>query len=388
MKYKVSVIIPIYGVEKFIGRCAEKLMQQTLKEVEYIFVNDATPDHSMEVLQEVLARYPERQDSMVITVHETNKGLPAARNTGLQMAQGEYIFHCDSDDFVEPDMLKTLYTEAIRHQADIVWCDWFLSFEKNERYMKQPSFDTSQEALKAMLGGGMKYNVWNKLVKRNLYTDYQVSFPSGYGMGEDMTMMLLFAHADKVLYVPKAFYHYVKLNTGAMSNVYSDKHKVELKHNVSRISALLTQVYGNTLEKEIAFLKLEAKFPFLLMGDVNFYRLWKEWYPEANRFILRNRNISGRSRWLQWCAWKNQFWLVWIYNWLFHIAYKILYSLKSATKLFSVLLASKRPLITELADKLRLKYPLLPTISPCPTMRLEAIRSIIPISCRRYPKSV
>ncbi len=64
------------------------------------------------------------------------------------------------------------------------------------------------------------------------------------------------------------------------------------------------------------------------------------------------------------------------------------YILKSATKLFSVLLASKRPLITELADKLRLKYPLLPTISPCPTMRLEAIRSIIPISCRRYPKSV
>ena len=66
----------------------------------------------------------------------------------------------------------------------------------------------------------------------------------------------------------------------------------------------------------------------------------------------------------------------------------ILNNLKSATKLFSVLLASKRPLITELADKLRLKYPLLPTISPCPTMRLEAIRSIIPISCRRYPKSV
>ena len=66
----------------------------------------------------------------------------------------------------------------------------------------------------------------------------------------------------------------------------------------------------------------------------------------------------------------------------------ILENLKSATKLFSVLLASKRPLITELADKLRLKYPLLPTISPCPTMRLEAIRSIIPISCRRYPKSV
>ena len=76
------------------------------------------------------------------------------------------------------------------------------------------------------------------------------------------------------------------------------------------------------------------------------------------------------------------------YNYLEHKIDENLISLKSATKLFSVLLASKRPLITELADKLRLKYPLLPTISPCPTMRLEAIRSIIPISCRRYPKSV
>ena len=325
MSYKVSVIIPIYGVEKFIGRCAKTLMQQTLKEVEYIFVNDATPDCSMKVLQEVLARYPERQNSVVVAVHETNKGLPAARNTGLQMAQGEYIFHCDSDDFVEPDMLETLYTEAVMHRSDIVWCDWFLSFEKNERYMKQPSFDTALEALKTMLSGGMKYNVWNKLVRRSLYADYQVSFPAGYGMGEDMTMLLLFAHAGRVAYVPKAFYHYVKLNTGAMSNVYSDRHKEELKYNVNRTAECLTKIYGNTLEKEIAFLKLEAKFPFLLMGDTRLYRLWKEWYPEANRYILQNRGISARSRWLQWCAWKNLFGLVWIYNQLFHWAYKILY---------------------------------------------------------------
>lgn len=325
MSYKVSVIIPIYGVEKFIGRCAETLMQQTLKEVEYVFVDDATPDRSMEVLQEVLARYPERQENIVIITHETNRGLPAARNTGLQMAQGEYVFHCDSDDFVEPDMLETLYTEAVRCQADIVWCDWFLSFERNERYMKQPSFDTAQEALKAMLSGGMKYNVWNKLVRRSLYADYQVSFPAGYGMGEDMTMMWLFAHAGRVAYVPKAFYHYVKLNTGAMSHVYSDRHKEELKYNVSRIAEILLGMYGSALEKEIAFLKLEAKFPFLLMGDTRLYRLWKEWYPEANPYILQNRSISARSRWLQWCAWKNQFWLVWVYNQLFHLVYKVWY---------------------------------------------------------------
>ena len=86
--------------------------------------------------------------------------------------------------------------------------------------------------------------------------------------------------------------------------------------------------------------------------------------------------------------WKRAIAVYWAVIVAMVVAANIVFPLKSATKLFSVLLASKRPLITELADKLRLKYPLLPTISPCPTMRLEAIRSIIPISCRRYPKSV
>ncbi|WP_304330692.1 glycosyltransferase [Phocaeicola plebeius] len=324
MKYKVSVVVPVYRVEKFIRYCAETLMQQTLKEVEYIFVNDATPDHSMEILQEVLICYPERQDDIIIVTHEVNKGLPAARNTGLQIAQGEYIFHCDSDDFVEPDMLEVLYTEAVRKEADIVWCDWFLSFEKNERYMKQPSFDTAHKALKAMLGGGMKYNVWNKLVRHKLYVDYKISFPAGYGMGEDMTMMLLFAYAKKVAYVPKAFYHYIKLNSNAMSNVYTDRHKEELKHNVNWISEKLISIEKD-LSKEISFLKLEAKFPFLLMGDSQSFKLWKEWYPEANKYILQNQTISIRNRWLQWCAWKNLFGIVWVYSRLFKLAYRMLY---------------------------------------------------------------
>ena len=325
MKYKVSVIVPIYGVEKFIGRCVETLMRQTLKEIEYIFVNDATPDRSIENLHEVLTHYPDRQDSVVIIVNKMNKGLPASRNIGLQMAKGEYIFHCDSDDFVEPDMLEVLYTEAVKEQADIVWCDWFLSFEKNERYMKQPSFNTAHEALRAMLGGGMKYNVWNKLVQRKLYVDYEILFPAGYGMGEDMTMMLLFAYAQKVVYVPRAFYHYIKLNVNAMSNVYTDKHKEELKHNVNWISEELIGIFGEGFRKEISFLKLEAKFPFLLMGNVQSYKLWKEWYPEANEFILQNGVIPMRNRWLQWCAWKNMYGIIWIYSQLFKLAYKLLY---------------------------------------------------------------
>ena len=323
---KVSVIIPIYKVEKFIERCVRSLMEQTLQEVEYIFVDYSTPDNSIQILQSVLKEYPNRAEQVKLLVHAHNKGLPAARNTGLSVASGEYIFHCDSDDYVDVDMLERLYEEAIRKEAEIVWCDWFLTFEKNERYMKQPEYMSSIDALKAMLSGGMKFNVWNKLVRRSLYIDNQIVFPDGYGMGEDMTMMMLFVHAKKVTYLPNAFYHYVKLNTGAFSQTYSDKHLVELQHNVKRIVEYIHHNFGNDLEKELAFFKLEVKFPFLISGDSKKYELWKKWYPESNAYILQNKNISTRSRWLQWFAWKEQFWIVKLYHGvLMKIVYGIIY---------------------------------------------------------------
>ncbi len=323
---KVSVIIPIYKVEKFIERCVRSLMEQTLQEVEYIFVDDSTPDNSIQILQSVLKEYPNRAEQVKLLVHAHNKGLPAARNTGLSVASGEYIFHCDSDDYVDVDMLERLYEEAIRKEAEIVWCDWFLTFEKNERYMKQLEYMSSIDALKAMLSGGMKFNVWNKLVRRSLYIDNQIVFPDGYGMGEDMTMMMLFVHAKKVTYLPNAFYHYVKLNTGAFSQTYSDKHLVELQHNVKRIVEYIHHNFGNDLEKELAFFKLEVKFPFLISGDSKKYELWKKWYPESNAYILQNKNISTRSRWLQWFAWKEQFWIVKLYHGvLMKIVYGIIY---------------------------------------------------------------
>lgn len=326
MEYMVSVIIPIYKVEKFIGRCVKSLMEQTLQDVEYIFVDDASPDGSIAVLRNVLADYPERSNYVKILTHAENKGLPAARNTGLSVARGEYIFHCDSDDFVEQDMLEQLYHKAIETDADIVWCDWYLTFENSERYMKQPAYGTPLEALKAMLGGAMKYNVWNKLIRKSLYVENKIEFSAGYGMGEDMTIMLLFAYAKKIAYLPHAFYHYVKLNTNAFSQTYSERHLRELQHNITTITHKLETLFGNTLEQEISFLKLEAKFPFLLSDDRKKQKLWGEWYPEANGYILKNHNISARSRFIQWCAWKHLGFIVCIYRWFLNkIIYGIIY---------------------------------------------------------------
>lgn len=323
---KVSVIVPIYRVERFIVRCARSLLEQTLAEAEFIFVDDASPDDSFRLLQEEIARHPERNGQVKLVRHEKNLGLPAARNSGLAAARGEYVFHCDSDDFVDREMLDQLYRAAAAADADIVWCDWWLSFEKNERYMKQPDYATPFDALKGMLSGVMKFNVWNKFVRRRLYEEHQIRFPAGYGMGEDMTMMRLFARARKVTCLPQAFYHYVQLNGSAFSKTYSDKHLEELRHNVSLLTEDLCRLFGNRLEKELAFFKLDVKFPFLISDDPRKHALWQSWYPEANRYIMRNSALSLRSRCLQWLAWKRQFWVVRLYYQCVHrLVYGLIY---------------------------------------------------------------
>lgn len=321
--HKVSLIIPIFKVRNFIERCVCSLFEQTMKDMEYIFVDDASPDDSIDILMSCLEKYPERREQVQILTHKKNQGLPAARNTGLAVATGEYIFHCDSDDFVEKDMLEVMYKSAKEKDADIVYSDFYLSFEKNERYMSCPSYETASEMLKVgLLGGNMKYNVWNKLVKRSLYTDNDITFPAGYAMGEDMTMIRLAACAKSVAYVPKAFYHYVKLNTNAYSATMSERHKVDIRFNVDQTVDFLQNKFSNELEKEIAFFKLNTKLPFLITDDETQYEVWKEWWPEANKYICENKAQAFRTRLVQWLAAKGQFWAVKLY---FKVVYKLVY---------------------------------------------------------------
>ena len=326
---KISVIVPIYNVGKFIERCVRSLMEQTMDNVEYIFVDDASPDNSIQILQKVLSDYSGRRDNVSILAHAENKGLPAARNTGLAVATGEYIFHCDSDDFVEKDLLSTLYETACRENADIVWCDYYIPYPNNERYLKQPFYDTPEAALKGMLHGRMKYNVWNKLAKRSLYTDNNITFPAGYAMGEDMTMMFLFSYAHKVAYVGKALYHYVS-NNASMTNVPKPNHLVELKHNSDRVLSFLEKRYNGTWKEEGYSFMLLMKWPFLTGHNSKLYPLWKEWCPEANSHIWKRKEVSLRIRFVEACAAHGQFWLVKLHDW---IVLRFLYSIIYRNKL-------------------------------------------------------
>lgn len=302
----VSVIIPVYRVEAYIERCARSLMEQTLEEVEFIFVDDASPDGSMGVLERVLKDYPERQGQVQILHHDQNKGLPAARNTGLTTATGEYVFHCDSDDYLEHDALASMYEAAIKADADIIYTDWYLTYPEKERLMRCPAYNTPDEVLRGLLHGTMKYNVWNKLVKRKLYNDNDNgktngTFPSGHGMGEDMTMILLFAKARRVAYLPKGTYHYMRQNENAFTASHSGMTSIQyddLRFNAQRVIDALT---GIVPEEDMACFKLNVKYPFLISDRREDYERWQQWFPEANRYIASHR-VSRRARLLERCA--------------------------------------------------------------------------------------
>lgn len=330
MNYKVSVIVPIFKVEKFIKRCATALLEQSLNDVEFIFVDDCTPDNSLGILNEVIQQFPSRQQAIKHVKHEVNKGLPTARNSGLQEATGEYIFHCDSDDWLETNALELLYHKAEEDQADIVWCDWYLSFKDNERYMTQATAHTGiltgEESLKLLLGGRIKYNVWNKLVRRELYTAHQIHFPDGYGMGEDMTMLKLFAYSQRVSYLNKALYHYAQTNTEAFTASNKPQHLEQIKYNVDHIVAFLKDHFGETLNDDLHYFKLNVKLPFLISPDKESYDRWNNWYTDSNVYIDKNPQFNYRIRFIQHMAIKKQYWVLQLYYiFIIKFVYGIIY---------------------------------------------------------------
>ena len=125
MHYKVSVIVPIYNVRDYLARCVENLMNQTLREVEYIFVEDCATDDSYQILMDTLARFPHRRGDVRIIRHEVNKGLAMSRADGLDVAAGDFIIHSDSDDWTDVTMFEKMYDKAVSDGAERCICDFY-----------------------------------------------------------------------------------------------------------------------------------------------------------------------------------------------------------------------------------------------------------------------
>lgn len=216
---KISIIIPIYKVEKYIERCARSLFEQTLDDIEYIFVDDCSPDKSIAILENIIKEYQPRLNkehkNVRIEKMSQNSGLPNVRRYGIKLATSDYIAHCDSDDWVELDMYQQMYNKAIEEDADVVVCDYVVtngtSVSKtiNACHAKSPG-----QLIENCLFQRDPWPLWNKLFKRKAYSN--IEYPKG-AMGEDFaTTIQLFKNVTKLSYIPKPYYHYFQNPTSTI----------------------------------------------------------------------------------------------------------------------------------------------------------------------------
>lgn len=285
-RIKVSVIVPIYNVGKYIERCVRSLMEQTLDEVEYIFVDDCTPDDSMEILRRVIADYPGRCGYIKILRHERNQGSATVRNTGLASAAGEYVIHCDSDDWVEPDMYEAMYRAAKAEDADVVGTDFYNEYAGRSVLQRQPFPDTNVECVRRMLSSNLHCGTWNKLVRRDIYIRNNIHFPDGINMWEDVLIMIpVCYHASKIVYLPRAFYHYVQYNSDSYTRQMSDRSLRNMVEAVDRLESFLADNHLDDFHKELCYTKLTVKLNLLLNSSESQRHKWSRIYPEADAYL-------------------------------------------------------------------------------------------------------
>lgn len=272
--YQVSVIIPIYKVEKYIERCARSLFKQTLESIEFIFVDDCSPDNSITILRNVLNEYPNRISATKIIKHERNRGLAAARNTGRDIAQGEYLISCDSDDWVEENMYELMYQKAQQTNADIVICDWEEVYATTKkRIFTNPPTDNIK-CVAALLSGKIHGSVVNKLIKKSLYTKNNIQCKEGMNFCEDLyvTYRLLY-FAQSIAYINLPLYHYNQTNLNSYSSTRLSKTS---QQGLIELSRAVKNFFEEQKEENISIKKAilyrinEIKSSILLNGDISY----------------------------------------------------------------------------------------------------------------------
>ncbi|MDY4931576.1 MAG: glycosyltransferase [Alistipes shahii] len=229
---KISIIIPIYNVEKYLCRCIDSVLAQTLKDIEIIMVDDGSPDNCPILCDEYA-----KKDRRIKVLHKKNAGLGYARNSGLEVATGEYIIFIDSDDYVSQNMFDRLYSVATRDQADAVFCGLQRSFnEKNflqkrdvteetkmcGEQVKKLALDFVASAPHDNIERHYEMSVWHSIYRRELLEKNNIRFLSEREIvSEDLPFQVdFFLAADRVTFIPDILYTYCVNNSMSLTNTF------------------------------------------------------------------------------------------------------------------------------------------------------------------------
>ena len=212
---EVSVIVPVYNVEKYLEKCLNSLVNQTLDNIEIIIVNDGTKDNSEEIIKKFIEKYPQK----IVYLKKENGGLSDARNFGIPYAKGEYIAFLDSDDYVEKDIYKEMYELAKKENSDMVECDFLWEYPDKTREDIGQVYNGKKEMLEKV-----RVVAWNKLIRRSILEKAQIQFPKGLRYEDVEFTYKLIPHLNKVSFLKKPYIHYIQ-RENSISNVQNERTK-------------------------------------------------------------------------------------------------------------------------------------------------------------------
>lgn len=272
---KVSVIVPVYNAEHYLQRCVDSLLSQTLQDIEIILVDDGSTDASGAMCDGYALKDPK-----VKVYHQSNCGVAAARQKGIEVAQGEYTIHADADDWVDKSMLQELWEKAQCSEADMVICDYFEEYEKESKYITQKAeFKSTSELIRALFQQ-LHGSCCNKLVKRACYNNAKIRFNHCVNYCEDLLFNIeLISTGIKVVYLPKAFYHYDQYSNQASLVKGISLKKINSRIQVvQRLEQILNkdlQLYQDLLYHKKAIIKDDVFFGDYL-DSTDFIHLFEE----------------------------------------------------------------------------------------------------------------
>ena len=226
----VSILVPVYNVEKYIERCARSLFEQTYENLEYIFVDDCTPDSSMQILEQVMQDYPIRSKHAHIIKHHHNRRLAATRNTLLDNSHGEFVTWVDSDDWLELNAIELLVSKQQTTDADIVTGRaWIHQNRKVMPYMDGGVSLDKDSLLVGLLTYKVSVSLWRRLIRRCLFFDHHITCDEGCDGAEDFqTLPRLVYYASKISGIEDYIYHYDRNNDNSIMNAISSNIKSQL----------------------------------------------------------------------------------------------------------------------------------------------------------------
>lgn len=245
---KISVIVPVYNTEKYLEKCFDSLINQTMNDIEIIVVNDGSPDNSQEIIDRYKELYPDKIKCFV----QENKGQAAARNFGIRQATGEFISFVDSDDYLEPETYDTVYTYAEQNNSDIVCFGMFEDKGEGEKTVCDYClFDHPDNRIKYILN---ETSPCNKLISRELFSQNDIAFKENL-IYEDLELIPQLAlYTDKIAFLNKPFYNYV---IHADSTMRQKKYNEKLSSIYTVMDSLKTNFEKTEYKKELEFLFIE-----------------------------------------------------------------------------------------------------------------------------------